>query len=108
VLRGKPGIGETALLDYAAGAAASDFAVLTRRGTRVESGLAFAALRGALGYSGDTADRFFVGVALLTLVGELAEKQPVLIVATAGSRSSPNTRTYQVTDTSTSETVGEK
>ena len=105
VLWGDPGIGKTALLDYAA-AAAPDFTVLTCRGTRLESGLAFAALhellwpvldrigalappqanalRGALGHSGETADRFLIGVAVLTLLGELAEKQPVLILVDDG------------------------
>ncbi|WP_327731680.1 helix-turn-helix transcriptional regulator [Streptomyces sp. NBC_00487] len=73
------------------------------RGTRLESGLTFAALHellwpvteristlpepqakalnGALGMSGDVADRFLIGVAVLTLVGELAKERPVLIVA---------------------------
>ena len=103
VLWGDPGIGKTALLDYAADTVASDFTVLTCRGTRLESGLAFAALhellwpvmdrigmlpspqagalRGALGHSNDTADRFLIGVAVLTLISELAEKRPVLLVA---------------------------
>lgn len=103
VLWGDPGIGKTALLDHAAEAAATDFTVLTCRGTRLESGLAFAALhellwpvtdrlatlptpqanalRGALGYSVDSADRFLIGAAVLTLVSELAEKNPVLIIA---------------------------
>ncbi|MFB7629470.1 AAA family ATPase [Streptomyces sp. NPDC056149] len=103
VLWGDPGIGKTALLGYTAKAAAEDFTVLTCRGTRLESGLAFAALHelllpvmeristlpepqanalnGALGISGDAPNRFLIGVAVLTLVGELAEIRPLLIMA---------------------------
>ncbi|MEU6579068.1 AAA family ATPase, partial [Streptomyces sp. NPDC046805] len=43
VLWGDPGSGKTALLDCAAEAAASDSAVLTCRGSRLESELSFAA-----------------------------------------------------------------
>nr|WP_246481227.1 helix-turn-helix transcriptional regulator [Amycolatopsis umgeniensis] len=100
VLWGDPGIGKTALLDHAT-AAATGFTVLSCRGTRMESGLAFAALhellwpavdrvgtlpppqaaalRGALGHSEETADRFLIGVATLTLLSELAAERPVLI-----------------------------
>ncbi|MDX2394072.1 AAA family ATPase [Streptomyces sp. DK15] len=100
MLWGDPGIGKTALLEYAT-AAADDFTVLSCRGTRMESGLAFAALHellwpaadridalpapqaaalhGALGHSGDAADRFLIGVATLTLLSELACAKPVLI-----------------------------
>ncbi len=103
MLWGEPGIGKTALLEYVAESAAEDFTVLRCRGTRLESELAFAglhellwpvtepigalpqpqakALNGALGTSGDRADRFLIGVAVLTLVGELAAKRPVLIIA---------------------------
>ncbi|WP_078492523.1 ATP-binding protein [Streptomyces yerevanensis] len=103
VLWGDPGIGKTALLDYVAESAAADFTVLRCGGTRLESGLTFAALHellwpvterigtlpepqanalnGALGTSNDVADRFLIGVAVLTLVGELADKRPVLIIA---------------------------
>ncbi|MEU6918426.1 ATP-binding protein [Streptomyces olindensis] len=106
VLWGDPGIGKTALLDYAVDAAGPEFTVLTCRGTRLESKLAFAALhqllwpvadridtlpppqaralRGALGFSGDTADRFLIGAAVLTLMSELAEERPVLVVADDG------------------------
>ncbi|MEV0221195.1 AAA family ATPase [Streptomyces sp. NPDC050704] len=102
-LWGEPGIGKTALLEYVAESAAADFTVLRCRGTRLESGLAFAALHellwpvtdristlsepqanalnGALGISGDGADPFLISVAVLTLVGELAGERPVLIIA---------------------------
>ncbi|WP_326670966.1 helix-turn-helix transcriptional regulator [Streptomyces canus] len=103
VLWGDPGIGKTALLEYVAESAAADFTVLRCGGSRLESGLTFAALHellwpvteristlpepqanalnGALGTSNDVADRFLIGVAVLTLVGELAKERPVLIVA---------------------------
>ncbi|MFD3621330.1 ATP-binding protein [Streptomyces sp. NPDC058676] len=103
VLWGDPGIGKTALLEYVTESAAADFTVLRCGGTRLESGLTFAALHellwpvteristlpepqanalnGALGTSHDVADRFLIGVAVLTLVGELAKERPVLIVA---------------------------
>ncbi|MFF0087462.1 helix-turn-helix transcriptional regulator [Streptomyces canus] len=103
MLWGEPGIGKTALLEYVAESAAADFTVLRWRGTRLESELAFAALHellwpvteristlpqpqakalnGALGTSDDMADRFLIGVAVLTLVGELARERPVLVIA---------------------------
>ncbi|WP_327035037.1 helix-turn-helix transcriptional regulator [Micromonospora ureilytica] len=101
VLWGEPGIGKTALLDYAV-AAASDATVLRCRGTRMEAGLAFAALhellwpvldrletlaapqaaalRGALGMSRDPANRFLIGAAVLSLLSGLARERPVLVV----------------------------
>ncbi|ARZ68929.1 hypothetical protein SMD11_3292 [Streptomyces albireticuli] len=100
VLWGDPGIGKTALLEDTA-LTAADFTVLCCRGTRMESGLAFAALhellwpvvdrigtlpaaqaaalRGALGHHRDPADRFLIGAAVLTLLSELASEQPVLL-----------------------------
>ncbi|MFJ9019299.1 AAA family ATPase [Streptomyces sp. NPDC102259] len=44
VLWGDPGVGKTALLESAAGSAAADFTVLRCGGTRLGSGLTFAAL----------------------------------------------------------------
>ncbi|MGW4248921.1 AAA family ATPase, partial [Nocardia sp. NPDC004722] len=101
VLWGDPGIGKTALLEYTADHAAG-FQVLRCRGTRAESILAFAALhellwplvdrlellpaaqaealRGALGLSDRAHDPFLVGVAVLTLLSEVAEERPVLVV----------------------------
>ncbi|MGI5231805.1 helix-turn-helix transcriptional regulator [Actinoallomurus sp. CA-142502] len=101
VVWGEPGIGKTALLDYAV-AAASDATVLRCRGTRMEAGLAFAALhellwpvmdrletlaapqaaalRGALGMSRDTTSPFLIGAAVLSLVAGLARERPVLVV----------------------------
>ncbi|WP_181783819.1 AAA family ATPase, partial [Pseudonocardia pini] len=101
VVWGEPGIGKTALLDHAV-EAASDLTVLRCRGTRMEAGLAFAALhellwpvrdrlgalaepqaaalRGALGMSGDPANRFLIGAAVLSLLSTLARERPVLAV----------------------------
>jgi DNA-binding CsgD family transcriptional regulator len=102
VLRGEPGVGKTALLDYAI-ASAPDFRVLRAGGVEAEMELAFAslqqvcapmldrleripdprqhALRVAFGLSvGAAPDRFLVGVAALGLLSELAEEQPLLCV----------------------------
>ncbi|MEQ3553654.1 LuxR family transcriptional regulator [Pseudonocardia nematodicida] len=101
VLWGEPGIGKTALLEYAVAAAAGG-TVLRCRGTRTEAGLEFAALhellwpvvdrldilpapqatalRGALGLGGEPAARFLVGAAVLSLVSDLARQRPVLVV----------------------------
>ncbi|OZM84224.1 LuxR family transcriptional regulator [Pseudonocardia sp. MH-G8] len=100
VLWGEPGIGKTALLEYAVDTAA-DVTVLRCRGTRMEAGIAFAALhellwpvmdrldtlaapqaaalRGALGLSRDETNRFLVGAAVLSLVCDLARERPVLV-----------------------------
>ena len=101
-LRGEPGAGKTALLDYAIGTA-QDFRVLRAVGVESEMELPFAslqqmcapmldrldripgprqdALRVAFGLSAGVApDRFLVGVAALGLVSELAEEQPLLCV----------------------------
>ena len=102
VLRGEPGVGKTALLDYTIGSA-PDFRVLRAVGVESEMELAFAslqqvcapmldrleripgprqdALRVAFGLSAGAApDRFLVGVAALGLLSELAEEQPLLCV----------------------------
>jgi DNA-binding CsgD family transcriptional regulator len=100
VLRGEPGVGKTALLDYAIGAA-SDLRVLRAVGVESETELAFAALqqlcaptldrlgrlpgpqqdalRVAVGLSqGEAPNRFLVGLAALSLLSEVAEERPML------------------------------
>src|SRR6266516_4576309 len=102
VLRGDPGVGKTALLDYAV-KQASEFRVVRAAGVQSEMELAFAglhqllasmldrldglpapqgeALRTAFGLaSGRPPDRFFVGLAVLNLLSEVAEEQPLLCV----------------------------
>jgi hypothetical protein len=108
VLRGEAGIGKTALLDAAAENAAGA-RVLRVTGVESEAELPFAglhallrpvldevgalperqavALRGALGMGeASVADRFAVGLGVLSLVAELAESQP-------GGPGVPGTRT---------------
>jgi DNA-binding CsgD family transcriptional regulator len=98
--RGEPGIGKTALLDYATESAA-DFQVLRVAGVESEMELGFAALeqlcrpmaahferlpdpqatalKVSLGLrSGESPDRFLVGLAVLTMLSELAGQGPVL------------------------------
>src|ERR1700679_1692318 len=102
VLRGEPGVGKTALLEYLAGQAAG-CRVLRAVGVQSEMELAFAglhllcapllgrldelpgpqaeALRAAFGMSvGPAADRFLVGLAVLGLLSEVAGDRPVLCV----------------------------
>jgi len=102
VLRGDPGIGKTALVTHAT-AAADGFRVIRVAGIEEESDLPFAglhlllrpvldrigalpdvqaeALRGALGLAkAGPADRFLVGLAVLSLLSELAADQPLLCV----------------------------
>lgn len=97
---GEPGIGKTALLDYAA-KNAEGVQVIRRIGIQHESDLAFAglhlllhpvldrmgalpepqrrALEGAFGLArADGADRLLVGLAVLSLLAEVAEDGPVL------------------------------
>ncbi|HEY6495016.1 MAG TPA: AAA family ATPase, partial [Trebonia sp.] len=100
VLRGDPGIGKTALLAAAAGRA-DGFHVIRAAGVEDESGLPFAglhlllrpalgrldalpdvqaeALRGVLGLARAGApDRFLVGLAVLSLLADLAADRPLL------------------------------
>jgi DNA-binding CsgD family transcriptional regulator len=102
VIRGEPGMGKTVLLDYLAGRA-SDGACLVTRATGVQSEmeLAFAglhqlcvpmlshaerlpepqrdALRTAFGLdAGPPPDRFLVGLAVLSLLSEVAGKRPLI------------------------------
>lgn len=105
VVRGEAGIGKSVLLEHAA-ALAEDRLLLRVTGTEAESDLPFAALhallrpfqdrvealpppqaaalRGAFGLVADERaeerDRFLVGLAVLTLLGDVAEQQPVLCV----------------------------
>ena len=100
VVRGEAGVGKSALLEYAAGAAA-DMRVARAVGVESEMELAFAGLhqlcaplldrlerlpapqREALGIAfglrgGGAPDRFLVGLAVLTLLSEAAEDRPLL------------------------------
>jgi DNA-binding CsgD family transcriptional regulator len=102
VVQGEAGVGKSALLEYAAGAAA-DIRVIRAAGVESEMELAFAGLHqlcaplldrlnrlpvpqhDALGVafglrSGGIPDRFLVGLAALTLLSEAAEEQPLLCV----------------------------
>ena len=102
VLRGEPGVGKTALLEYAVERATA-FRVVRAAGVQSEMELAFAglhqllasmldrlqglpapqreALETAFGLaSGRPADRFFIGLAVLSLLSDVAEEQPLLCV----------------------------
>jgi DNA-binding CsgD family transcriptional regulator len=102
VMRGEAGVGKTALLDYAIESAAG-LRVVRVAGVESEMELAFAALqqlcapmldklaglpdpqRVALGVAfglnmGAAPDRFLVGLAVLSLLSEEAEQQPLLCV----------------------------
>jgi DNA-binding CsgD family transcriptional regulator/tetratricopeptide (TPR) repeat protein len=102
VLRGDPGIGKTALVSHLT-ARADGFRLIRGAGIEQESELPFAglhlllrpaldriaalpdvqaeALRGALGLArAGTPDRFLVGLAVLSLLAELAADQPLLCV----------------------------
>src|SRR5712692_2739576 len=102
VLRGEPGIGKTALLEYAI-ESASGFGIARAGGVESEMELAFAALhqlcapaldrlerlpgpqRDALGVAfgvraGEAPDRFLVGLAALNLLSEVAGERPLLCV----------------------------
>jgi DNA-binding CsgD family transcriptional regulator len=102
VVSGEPGVGKTALLESAI-SSASGFRVVRAVGVESEMELAFAAVqqlcaplldrldrlpapqRDALGVAfglraGDAPDRFLVGLAVLSLLAEAAEEQPLLCV----------------------------
>src|SRR5437879_3587232 len=102
VLRGEPGIGKTALLEYAA-ESAPDLRILRLTGVEPEVELDYAGLhrllrpllslldrlprpqRDALGAAlglgaGATPDRFLVGLAVLTLLASAAQEQKLLIL----------------------------
>jgi DNA-binding CsgD family transcriptional regulator len=102
VVRGEPGIGKSAILDYAV-QSATGFLVIQVTGIESEMELAFAALqqvcaplskhlgqlpapqaaalRVALGLSGSASpDRFLAGLGVLSLAAEAAGAQPVLCV----------------------------
>ncbi|KAB8185761.1 AAA family ATPase [Nonomuraea phyllanthi] len=102
VIRGEPGMGKSALLDHAARAAAGA-GVLRGAGVETEVELPFAALhlllrpaldrldalpapqaaalRGVFGLAPVAGtDRFLVGLAALTLLSELAEERPLLVL----------------------------
>src|SRR5499427_1427690 len=102
VVRGEPGVGKTALLDYAIESAAN-LRIARVSGVESEMELAYAGLqqlcapmldrlerlpgpqRDALGVAfglraGEAPDRFLVGLAALSLLSEVAEKQPLLCV----------------------------
>jgi hypothetical protein len=102
VICGEAGVGKTALLESATGSP-SGFRVLRAVGVESEMELAFAALqqlcaplldrldrlpaprRDALGVAfglraGEAPDRFLVGLAVLSLLAEVAEEQPIVCV----------------------------
>lgn len=104
VMRGEPGVGKSALLDYATGrAVSSGMRVLTTSGVQCETHLPYAglqqllypirdridlipdrqreALQAALGGADSaTPDVFLVALATLNLIAEAAETTPVLVV----------------------------
>src|SRR5436190_3121358 len=102
VVSGEPGVGKTALVESAIGSA-SGFRVMRAIGVESEMELAFAALQqlcaplldrldrlpapqhDALGVAfglraGDAPDRFLVGLAVLSLLAEVAEERPLVCV----------------------------
>ena len=102
VVSGEPGVGKTALLEYAIGSA-PDLRILRAVGVESEIELAFAALHQLCGpvldrldrlpgpqrdalatafglRAGAFPDRFFIGLAVLSLLSEAADERPVLCV----------------------------
>src|SRR3712207_2909940 len=109
VIRGEPGIGKTALLQYAADQA-SDLRVERVTGVEAEMELPYAGihqlcapmlsrldalpqpqqdgLRVALGLApGQTPDRFLVGLAVLSLLSAVAEERPLVCLVEDAQRS---------------------
>jgi DNA-binding CsgD family transcriptional regulator len=104
VLRGEAGVGKTALLEYLiASASASDLTVVRAVGVESEMELAFASLHQLCGpmldrlpalpapqrqaleivfglSAGAATDRFLVGLAVLSLLAEVADERPLLCV----------------------------
>ena len=101
VVRGEPGIGKTTLLRYLADSSAADFRLVEIAGVESEMELAYAGLhqlclpmldhldslpdpqQSALSVSfgltaGTAPGRFFVGLATLSLLAEMAEAQPLM------------------------------
>ncbi|WP_344172238.1 ATP-binding protein [Kribbella lupini] len=118
VVGGGPGVGKTALLEYAV-EAAPELRVLRAVGVESEQELAFAALHQLCGplldrvpqlpapqqaalatvfglQQGPPPDRFMVGLAVLSLLAEAAEKQPLLCIVDDA----------QWLDTATAQTLG--
>src|SRR6266536_2862526 len=104
VIRGTPGVGKSALLEWAAATVGDRFRVLRATGTTAEFGLPFAALHQilrpvlshsirlprhrrealdvAFGKQSDSPpDLFSVAMAALDLIAEAAAKKPVLVLA---------------------------
>ena len=80
VVRGEAGVGKTALLQYAI-ASASDLRVVRAAGVESEMELPFAGLHQLCGPLLDAPpDRFFVGLAVLSLLSEAAGERPLLCV----------------------------
>ncbi|NRQ33901.1 AAA family ATPase [Nonomuraea sp. NN258] len=102
LMRGEPGIGKTALLEYALGSVDEHVRVLQCAGYESESQVPFAglhqalrpvldhlpalaepqrrALSGAFGLGEATPDRFMIGAAVLSLLAEASEVSPLLVL----------------------------
>jgi DNA-binding CsgD family transcriptional regulator len=115
LIRGMPGIGKSALLDWAAATAGDRFQVLRAAGTAAEFGLPFAALhqivRPILSYSirlpphrrealdvafgkesDSPSDLFSVAMAALDLIAEAAANKAVLVLADDVHRMDPSSQ----------------
>jgi DNA-binding CsgD family transcriptional regulator len=115
VIRGTPGIGKSALLEWAAATAGDRFQVLRAAGTAAEFGLPFAALHQivrpilshsirlprhrrealdvAFGKESDSPpDLFSVAMAALDLIAEAAARKPTLILADDVHRMDPSSQ----------------